>query len=212
MCVTCRGSSGEVPITGWAIELADADVVVATAEGCVNDLDQKAVETAGDQAVGFVRVPVTAASTSKPGNWGGPKTTAIPSVGACKGAWKKASKAELRSSEAEAPQGRTESRVGRARDLKRLESLFNEVDGSDKEEEDDEEFLLTKLLERGAWIAPEAQLPKNRRLKLRKQHDDEDDLSGRGMQAVSTLHRLHARIMKKRKRVCELFRPGKSWG
>ena len=72
--VTCRGSNGDVPISGCAMELADADVVVATAEGCVRDLDQKAVETAGDQAVGFVRVPVTAVSISKPRSWGGPKT------------------------------------------------------------------------------------------------------------------------------------------
>ena len=68
---------------------------LGTADSSVDDLDHKVVEKAGDQAVGFVQVPVTAASTSKPGNWGGLKTTEIPSLGACKEAWKKPSKAEF---------------------------------------------------------------------------------------------------------------------
>ena len=60
-----------MPLTGWAVELADADVVLGTSGDCLASLEQKATEQVGDHTVGFVRVPVAAVSTAKPSGWVG---------------------------------------------------------------------------------------------------------------------------------------------
>ena len=277
--VTLRSNGADLPVTGWAVEVSEEDVILSTGVGILADTPHKFVAKAGDQEVGFVRVPASAATSSKPSGWKGPKTADLPSWGACKSAWKKVPQTRLESSDAEIPAQRAapSSKTARlAKDLKGLDSLLGGDDLEDDEEdetEDDEEGT--------SYLAPGQSRPSGKRKEVKKgkgsgqelkellqaslasggdtknlltlylvqqlvgqnkkkkkrsgassstllggsssedSGSDDDELSGRGMRAVSTLQKLHARILKRPKKVCELFEeemirelgvvPGQPW-
>ena len=278
--VTLRSNRVDLPVTGWAVELSGDDVILSSGVEALTGTAQKIVAKAGDQEVGFVRVPASAATTSKPSGWKGAKTADLPSWGASKAAWKKAAQSNLESSDAEAPATATKpassSKAARlAKDLKGLDALVGGDDFEDDEEEETEdedeaavylapgqsrkatrhkevkkakgsggelkELLQASLVSGGdtkdlLTLYLVKQLVGQNKKKKRTSASSatllggsssedsdsgDDDLSGRGMRAVSTLQKLHARILKRPKKVCELFEeemirelgvvPGQPW-
>ena len=136
------GSVGEIPVCGWVVAQIEADIVLATTPKSVAGLDQKLEVTVGEEKVGLVRIPASAASLSAPSSWSGPRPAEIPVLSIAQSAWRKSKETTLESSEASAPEApirTSKARRGLASDLAGLQSLFAQKGDEESEDDDDEE-------------------------------------------------------------------------
>ena len=79
--VSSAGS--ETRVVGWAVDVLDSDVVVATLPASAGTSPQALVGKAGQQEVAFLRVPTISVVTSAPSNWTGAKPKDLPSFESC---------------------------------------------------------------------------------------------------------------------------------
>ena len=264
--VFCRvhGDDGSICVTAWAVELADSDVICGTSEAGAAGIEHKVTAKAGETTIAFLRIPGEAVSCSKPSGWTGLRAGDIPSLGACRAAWKKALTTQLLSSDAElepnvsSKPAKKSARL--AQDLKGLEKLMRagaSDDDEEEESEDDEEDVgilppgqktlvksktrkslkkdgldLQTLLAAGVSSGTEPkdlltlcllnQLIGEQNAKKKKKRSasstellggsssessasDREASDGKGMKAVSSLHRLREQILRKPRRVREIF-------
>ena len=264
--VFCRvhGDDGPICVTAWAVELADSDVICGTSEAGAAGIEHKVTAKAGETTIAFLRIPGEAVSCSKPSGWTGLRAGDIPSLGACRAAWKKAPTTQLLSSDAElepnvsSKPAKKSARL--AQDLKGLEKLMRAGASDDDEEEESEDddgdvgilppgqktlvksktrkslkkdgLDLQTLLAAGVSSGTEPkdlltlyllnQLIGQQNAKKKKKRSasstellggsssessasDREASDGKGMKAVSSLHRLHEQILRKPRRVREIF-------
>ena len=138
-CLVLAGGRPK-PISGWVVESAQEEVVIATSAGTLQDIPNKRETEAGDLQIGFVRVPVESVSLSAPSDWKGIRPVDLPPFSACERAWKKAGKDELASSEAEAPKAATRKKGPKSlvEDLQDLRALYRGAGDSDEDETEDD--------------------------------------------------------------------------
>ncbi|CAE7463493.1 unnamed protein product [Symbiodinium sp. CCMP2592] len=236
--VVCHGSAGDVPVTGWIVELAGSEAFLATPVSSVTGVPNQAKGKSHGAEIAFIRVPTNTISLSRPDNWSGLRLKDLPPWEASVAAWKQVTAGNLSSSEAERPATKG-SRPAKSRPASYLRpgapaSSRARVTKEAKPKKDIKETpdlrtLLAQSLASGqssSELMPLMMmtmlLEKDKKGSRRRRDrasgssdllgggssDDseaEDDLRGKGMRAVSTLHRLQAQVQKRPRKVCEIF-------
>ncbi|CAE7366038.1 unnamed protein product, partial [Symbiodinium microadriaticum] len=269
--VVCHGSAGDIPVTGWIVELEESEAFLAAPLASVAGVPNQAKGKSHGVDIAFIRVPVSSLSLNRPENWSGLKQKDLPPWEASAAAWKQVNSGNLSSSEAERPAAKS-SRKPKSRvemDLGALGALFRKGrdDADEEDETDDDEdawepashlrpgapassrgrgtkeakpkkdskeppdlkallaqslasgqssndlvplMMMTMLLDKdkkGSQRRRERASGSSELLGGGSSEDSEgdDDLRGKGMRAVSTLHRLHAQVEKRPRRICEIF-------
>ncbi|CAE7035325.1 unnamed protein product [Symbiodinium sp. CCMP2592] len=269
--VVCHGSAGDVPVTGWIVELAGSEAFLATPVSSVTGVPNQAKGKSHGTEIAFIRVPTNTISLSRPDNWSGLRLKDLPPWEASVAAWKQVTAGNLSSSEAERPATKG-SRPAKSRvemDLGALGALFQkgreDADEEDETDDDEDGWEPASYLRPGAPASSRARVTKEAKPKKdiketpdlrtllaqslasgqssselmplmmmtmllekdkkgsRRRRDRasgssdllgggssddseaEDDLRGKGMRAVSTLHRLQAQVQKRPRKVCEIF-------
>ena len=262
--VRVHGEDEPVCVTAWVVEIVESDVVCGTSEAGAASVKQKVTAKAGETTIAFLRVPLEAVSCAKPSGWQGLRAGDIPSLGACRAAWKKAPTTQLLSSDAELevhPTPQPAKKTARvSEDLKGLEKFLrgdaSEEDDEEESEDDDDPGMLPpgqkqvvkskskktlkkegldlqSLLAAGATTGTEPKdlltllllnqvmgLQNQKKKKKRRaasssellggsssedSESDKEAFDGKGMKAVTSLHRLHEQILRKPRRVREIF-------
>ena len=167
-----RSNGANFPLSGWAVDLPEEDVIVGTDPPAVEGVKNKLIGKSGDTSVAFIRVPVSAVHLSQPVDWRGIKAKDLAPLGTTKAAWKKMTEKELASSEAEMPPTEVPRSAARGsgdrlgKDLKNLARLFGEPEDEEEDEETDED---SPPIGRQGFLAPGQSVRKSDKKKKKRE-------------------------------------------
>ena len=173
--VTCHGSAGHVPVTGWIVHLEESEACLASSLASLEKVGSKTSCKISGVDIGVIKVSTEAILVERPTGWAGPRISELPGWHICSKAWTQLADRDLHSSEAElrsdpAPaQRKGKSRI--EQELSSLKHLFRSRRGptqTDDEGEEDSEEDEAEDLEEEELLRPGATAVKSKKKRVTK--------------------------------------------